>query len=178
MAKEQTGISGEFWFISQLHRLGYESYITLGNTKSIDIAVNLSNKKILTFDVKSKMNFNGCVPDLKNVPVKKNHYVVFIDLNILPDKTKGKIKLLDNPSCYIVDSNNIKELVHDGGKWGLTFEAKLLWYLKFKCEKSITADNIDNFKSRHSITGDIDFKKYNRIILTLEEFENKYYKWK
>ena len=25
MAKEQTGISGEFWFFSQLQRLGYEA---------------------------------------------------------------------------------------------------------------------------------------------------------
>jgi hypothetical protein len=32
MRKEQTGITGEFWFFSQLHRLGYEAYITLGNT--------------------------------------------------------------------------------------------------------------------------------------------------
>jgi len=59
MAKEQTGISGEFWFFSQLQRLGYEAYITLGNTKGIDISVKLNNNIILTFEVKSKQNFSG-----------------------------------------------------------------------------------------------------------------------
>ena len=40
MAREQTGIAGEFWFFSQLHRLGYTAYITLGNTKAIDIILD------------------------------------------------------------------------------------------------------------------------------------------
>ncbi len=54
MPKEKTGLAGEFWFFSQLQRLGYQAFITLGNTKAVDIAIKLNTGKILTFEVKSK----------------------------------------------------------------------------------------------------------------------------
>ena len=81
MAKVETGISGEFWLFSQLQRLGYEAYITLGNTKGIDISVKLNNNTILTFEVKSKQNFIGSFLNL-NITKTKNHYAVFIDLKL------------------------------------------------------------------------------------------------
>ena len=111
MPKEtaKTGIAGEFWFFSQLHRLGYEAYITFGNTKAIDITVKLKEKdSFLTFDVKSKINFNGSYMYLDNVKQKENHFVVFIDLQFEKElnskkELTGKCILLDyNPRCYIV----------------------------------------------------------------------------
>ncbi|MFN5346702.1 MAG: hypothetical protein ACK5B3_05700 [Bacteroidota bacterium] len=61
---------------------------------------------------------------------------------------------------------------------GYGFEAKLLWHLKFKDNKSITTKNITDFCNRHKITGGINFPHYDKIILTLAEFEDQNYKWK
>lgn len=179
MAKEQTGIAGEFWFFSQLQRLGYKSYITLGNTKSVDISVELNNEEIITFDVKTKENFNGSFQYLNNIRKKANHFVVFVNLQSKKDKN-GKTTLLESPNCYIVNSLDIKEIAFNwtsstGSSSGYGFEAKLLWWLKHQNLKSITSKNISDFKKRHNIENDVDFEKYKSIIMTLSEFEEKYY---
>lgn len=178
MAKEQTGISGEFWFFSQLQRLGYEAYITLGNTKGIDISVKLNNNTILTFEVKSKQNFTGSFWNL-NIAKSKNHYAVFIDLKSTKSAI-GKTTFHGEPVCYIVNSTDLDDIAFN---WtssskasGYGFEAKLLWYLKFQDKKSITKKNITDFCSRHSLNTGINFLQYAKIILTLEEFEDRYYK--
>lgn len=183
MQREQTGITGEFWFYSQLHRLGYESYITLGNTKSIDIVVKLNDKKgtTLSFDVKSKLSFGGSFQYL-NIPIKENHFVVFINLKTIKE-VSGKRRFTGEPVCYIVESVNLKHIASD---WksskdttkGYGFRDNLLWYLKSKDITSITKTNITDFKNRHGIIDDIDFTKYNEIILSLEDFENRYYESK
>jgi hypothetical protein len=59
MSRINTNMASEFWFFSQLHRLRYETYITLGNTKRTDILVHLSNKTVLSFDVKGKESFRS-----------------------------------------------------------------------------------------------------------------------
>jgi len=180
MAKEQTGISGEFWFFSQLQRLGYEAYITLGNTKGIDISAKLNNNTILTFEVKSKQNFSGSFWNL-NITKSKSHYAVFIDLKS-SKSALGKTTFQGEPVCYIVNSTDLDDIAFN---WtsstnakGYGFEAKLLWYLKFQDNKSITAKNKTDFCSRHKITGRINFPHYDKIILTLAEFEDQNYKWK
>jgi len=180
MAKEQTGISGEFWFFSQLQRLGYEAYITLGNTKGIDISVKLNNGTILTFEVKSKQNFNGSFWNL-NISKSKSHFAVFIDLKS-SKSVLGKTSFHGEPVCYIVNSNDLDDIAFN---WtssikasGYGFEAKLLWYLKFQDRKSITTKNITDFCNRHKITGGINFPHCEKIILTLAEFEDQNYKWK
>lgn len=180
MAKEQTGISGEFWFFSQLQRLGYKAYITLGNTKSVDISIELSNSTIITFDVKAKINFSGSFQYL-NIPKRENHFAAFVNLETQTN-SEGKTKLLNEPSSYIVNSFDIDKIAFHwntkNGSIGYGFEAKLLWFLKFQNNKSITPKNKTDFKNRHNIVGEIDFKKYSAIIMTLEEFENNYYKLK
>ena len=182
MAREQTGISGEFWFFSQLQRLGYETFITLGNTKGVDIALRLKNNSVLTFEVKSKLNFGGSFQYLDNVEMKENHYVVFVDLSAKKSK-EGKTIFTDNPNCYILESKNLPEIAFNwqsasGTSTGYGFEAKILWYLKFQDTKNITQNNIENFIDRHNLKGDIDFEYYNNIILTLPEFEDIYYSLK
>jgi hypothetical protein len=180
MAKEQTGISGEFWLFSQLQRLGYEAYITLGNTKGIDISVKLNNNTILTFEVKSKQNFIGSFLNL-NITKTKNHYAVFIDLKS-SKSVAGKTTFHGEPVCYIVNSVDLDDIAFN---WtsstntkGYGFEAKLLWYLKFQDNKSITEKNITDFCNRHKLTSGINFLLYDKIILTLAEFEDQNYKWK
>ena len=180
MAKEQTGISGEFWFFSQLQRLGYEAYITLGNTKGIDLSVKLNNGSILTLEVKSKMNFGGSFQYL-NIAKEQNHFAVFVDLKTIKEKS-GKTKLLGEPNCYIINSNDLDQIAFNwqstSGAKGYGFEAKLLWYLKFQNTQSITNGNINAFIDRHNLNKRIDFKYYNKIIWTLEDFENYYYQFK
>jgi hypothetical protein len=143
MSKDQTGIAGEFWFFSQLQRLGYESYITLGNTKSIDIAVQLRNGITLTFDVKSKINFGGAFQHLQNIPKRENHFAVFVDLAALRDKVSGKTTLITNTNSYIVKSTDLDHIAFNwksstGSSKGYGFEAKLLWFLKSQRMTSIT----------------------------------------
>jgi hypothetical protein len=180
MAKEQTGLAGEFWFFSQLQRLGYEAYITLGNTKSVDISLKLVNE-ILTFDVKSKLIFGGSFQYLK-IDKRKNHFAVFVNLKAKKDNL-GKTELVGEPSCYIVNSENLDHIAFNwesksGTAAGYGFEDKLLWYLKHQDTKSITKKNILDFRKRHKLAGEIDFSFYNKIIWTLSDFEEYYYKQK
>ena len=181
MGREQTGLAGEFWFFSQLHRLGYKAYITLGNTKGVDIALQLNNDELLTFEVKSKMNFSGSFQYLQNISQVLNHFVVFVNLNTSKDK-KGITKISIEPYCYILKTEDLDKVAFNwespSGAKGYGFEAKLLWYLKFQDDKSITKKNIDNFLSCHKLTKGIDFQHYNKIIWTLEDFENNYFSLK
>jgi len=178
MAKEQIGIAGEFWFYSQLQRLGYKAYITLGNTKSVDIAIQLNNNRTLTFDVKSKANFGGSFMYLPKNVRDKNHFFVFVNLAV--NSKNKKTEILSYPNCYIVNSLNLDKIAFDwnaksSNAKGFGFQAKYLWYLKRKSDKSITQNNIANFKTKHRIKDAIDFKFYDKIILTLKDFEDKYY---
>jgi hypothetical protein len=182
MQRQQTGMAAEFWFYSQLHRLGYESYITLGNTKSIDIAVRLSDGNTLSFDVKGKLNFGGSFQYLDE-SIKENHFIVFVNLKTKIEKL-GKRTFLPNPEpgCYIVKS---QELHHIAYKWkssssdtvGYGFHDKMLWFLKHGDDTNITENNIKEFKSRHNPFAN-DLGQYKKIIWTLEDFENYYYRKK
>jgi len=180
--KAQTGIAAEFWFFSQLHRLGYESYITLGNTKSVDIVVKLNDKlrTTLSFDVKAKLKFGGAFQYLDNIPNKENHFVVFIDLKTEKESSNTKKRIfLNEPQCYIVKSKDLDQIAHawkaaKTSTTGYGFSDKMLWYLKHQEPKSITKNNIEEFKKAHKLS-QIDFQKYEAIVWTLEDFENRYY---
>lgn len=170
-------MAGEFYFFSQLHRLGYEAYITFGNTKGIDISVKLKTG-IFTFEVKSLLNFNGSYQYL-NITKRENHFVVFVNLNIKKEES-DKAKILDEPKCYIVDSLNLGLIASDwvsstGSAKGYGFEAKLLQYLKNDNKRGITEDLIKKFKERHDVPGDINLELYKEKILSIEDFENSFY---
>ena len=173
-------MAAEFWFYSQLHRLGYETYITLGNAKSIDIIVKLQDRQgtTISFDVKSKFNFGGDFQYLMNVVGKENHFVVFTDLKTQKEKS-GKHKIFGEPCCYIIKSLHLNKIAHNwtspSGTKGFGFKAKYLWYLKHQDMKSITENNMRAIISQYGTNGKIDFIKYNKIILTLEDFENQFY---
>ncbi len=52
MKPYNTNLASEYYVLSTLYRLGFDAYITLGNKKSIDIILNLNDKKQITIDVK------------------------------------------------------------------------------------------------------------------------------
>lgn len=118
----------------------YEAYITLGNTKGIDISVKLNNNTILTFEVKSKQNFNNTFWNL-SITKNKNYYAVSIDLNS-SKSSLGETTFHVEPVCYIVNSIELDDIAFNRTfstiAKGSGFEAKLLRYLKFQDNKSIT----------------------------------------
>jgi len=174
----------EFWFYSQLHRLGYEAYITLGNTKSIDITVILrdekGDKKLLTFDVKGKQSFNSgtyqYLPEIK----KNNHFFVFVGLQTKKDK--DKIILIEEPKCFIIKSSALDKIA---SKWessskrtqGYGFNPRILEYLKSGGKTKIAKGTLKRFKADHRISS-VNFNKYRNIIMNITDFEDKYYEKK
>jgi hypothetical protein len=48
-----TNLASEFYVLSMLYRLGFDANLTLGNKKSVDIAVVLGPGRAITVDVKA-----------------------------------------------------------------------------------------------------------------------------
>ena len=202
-AVTNTNMASEFWFFSQLHRLGYEAYITLGNTKAIDIKVCLNDKKFsaLTFDVKGKRSFSqGSYPYIcdykkwRRMHGNKYHYFVFVGLKARKDKNNESKIIFEgepqsnDPECFLIRADKLGQVAFQWsaknkshGKisktCGFGFDPPILRYLKYRSE-SISEKLIQKFKNHHNIKGDIDFRKYKNIIITLKEFENRFWKFK
>lgn len=84
-----TGVASEYFVLSQLYRLGYEAYITLGNKKSVDIRV-VHNNVAISLDVKAVQGYSSLI--VNNVTKDPSHFVVFLiynnrfeDLSTTPD---------------------------------------------------------------------------------------------
>lgn len=73
-----TNLTSEFYVLSMLYRLGFDATLTLGNKRSVEIAVLLGPGRAITVDVKAvagKMDWlMGSSPDSP----KPNHYVVLV----------------------------------------------------------------------------------------------------
>jgi len=182
MSRINTNMASEFWFFSQLHRLGYKAFITLGNTKAIDITVQLSDSTILTFDVKGKQTFNsGTYQYLPNT-CKENHYFCFVGLQI---KNEGKIiKFEGEPECYIISSKDLDLFAFN---WtarnkisvGYGFDQNIFRIIKkYSSENEIKSKTEQRkftlFKKNHNITN-LDFLSLRDKIMRLEDFEIKYH---
>lgn len=184
MARINTNMASEFWFFSQLHRLGYEAYITLGNTKAIDIVVILKDKKRtrLTFDVKGKESFNQGTYQHLDRRVKPNHFYVFVGLQVKKNNNSKKIELCDPIECYLVESKDVHLFAHDWqakGKYDVHFgmEQNYLKYIHSKGKTKITKRALDyNFKM-HNIK-ELDFNNYKNKVMTIQEFEARFYRFK
>lgn len=178
-------MASEFWFFSQLHRLGYKAYITLGNTKSVDITVQLKNSELLTFDVKGKETFNSgtyqYLPDIE----KENHFFVFVGLQV--NYANQKVTFNEDPECYIIRSLDLRSIAY---KWessqktsnGYGFDQKVLRIIKknnndldnlTKSEQNILSRYI-SFKKLQSF----DFEFYKSKVLSIHDFEEGYYRLK
>lgn len=105
-----TNLAAEFYVLSVLHRLGVNANLTLGNKKSVDIAVIRDAGDALTIDVKGLAG-KTCWP-VDNFRERKHHFLVLVcylgkisDPSVLPE-------------VYVVPSEAIPSLTYSapGGR--------------------------------------------------------------
>jgi hypothetical protein len=104
-----TNLAAEFYVLSILHRLGADTTLTLGNKKSVYIAVVKSAGDTVTIAVKGLAERTSwSVDNIKTL--KKSHFIVFIRfLGNISDPT-----LL--PEIYVVPSNKLAPFVYHSPK--------------------------------------------------------------
>jgi hypothetical protein len=100
-----TNLASEFYVLSMLYRLGFDANLTLGNKKSVDIAVVLGPGRAITIDVKAvagKMDWlMGSSPD----SAKPNHYVILVSYD-------GRFSDAQQaPRCWVLRHSEILPLI-------------------------------------------------------------------
>lgn len=178
-------MASEFWFFSQLHRLGYEAYITLGNTKAVDIVVVLNDQSRtrLTFDVKGKESFQaGSYQYLPLPPYAPNHFFAFIGLEIKHQMNRRISFTRNEPKCFIVEGKDLPTIAApwssiSGSAHGFGFYPWLLTYLKSSGGTKHSSKGLANFKNTVCPNG-INFTAYQQSIMTLDDFESRYHQQK
>jgi hypothetical protein len=77
MSAYNTNLAAEFYVLSMLHRLGADANLTLGNKKSVDIAVIRGEGDSVTIDVKGLEGKTGWPID--NIgPGNAKHFIAFV----------------------------------------------------------------------------------------------------
>ena len=100
-----TNLASEFYVLSMLYRLGLDASLTLGNKKSVDIAVILGPGRAITVDVKAvagKMDW--LVGNIAGTS-KPNHYVVLVSFEAQFDNPNHA------PRCWIVRYDDLIPLI-------------------------------------------------------------------
>lgn len=111
-----TGVASEYFVLSQLYRLGFEAYITIGNKKSVDIRV-VQGDVTLTIDVKAVQGYSSLI--VNNVASRHNHYIIFLIYN---NKFED---LLVMPELYVVPSEHVKSITKSFGDQHRVFKGSL-----------------------------------------------------
>jgi len=103
--KYNTNLAAEFYVLSMLHRLGANATLTLGNKKSVDIALIKGAGKTITIDVKGLAGKTSWPVD--NVKTTKSgHYLIFVCYN-------GKINQPHiSPDVWIIPSLCLEPFVY------------------------------------------------------------------
>jgi hypothetical protein len=115
-----TNLASEFYVLSALHRLGLDAVLTLGNKKSVDLAVVRDAGSSVTVDVKGLAGKTGWPVD--NVKeAKREHFLVFVCYY-------GKIGEVDSsPEVWVIPSTRLAPFVyHAPGGRKLVQRSKLL----------------------------------------------------
>ena len=100
-----TNLAAEFYVLSMLHRLGADANLTLGNKKSVDIAIIKDAGVAITVDVKGLEGKTGWPID-NVVGNKPNHFLVFVCF-------LGKIAdPLVLPEVYVVPSSDLASITY------------------------------------------------------------------
>lgn len=111
MSGYNTNLAAEFHVLSTLHRLGADANLTLGNKKSVDIAVIRDAGDSLTIDVKGLAGTTGWpIDNLKSGSPR--HFVVFVCYQgKMGDPTVV-------PLCWVVPSKDVAKLAYNapGGR--------------------------------------------------------------
>ncbi len=105
MSAYNTNLAAEFYVLSMLHRLGANANLTLGNKKSVDIAVIRDKGDSVTIDVKGLAGKTGWPID--NIGSgKSKHFIVFVCF-------QGKIADPSSaPLVWVVPSLKIASLAY------------------------------------------------------------------
>ena len=103
MSGYNTNLASEFYALSMLHRLGADANLTLGNKKSVDIAVIRGEGDSITVDVKGLAGKTGWPMD--NIgPGTASHFIVFVCFaGRIADPTSL-------PLVWVVPSTKVPEL--------------------------------------------------------------------
>ncbi len=123
-----TNLAGEFYVLSLLHRFGADANLTLGNKKSVDIAIIRSAGDAITVDVKALAG--KTLWPMDNFRTKKEkHFLVFVTfLGNIADPTAL-------PEIYIVPSTEIDSLMYHapgGNRKGIRLSTLRSKGLKFR----------------------------------------------
>ena len=111
MTGYNTNLAAEFHVLSVLHRKGAEANLTLGNKKSVDIAVVRGEGSAVTIDVKGLAGTTGWPVD--NLAVgKAGHFIAFVCYMGHIDDPEVP------PSVWIVPSTDVLQFVYNapGGR--------------------------------------------------------------
>jgi hypothetical protein len=105
MSRYNTNLAAEFHILSVLHRMGAEANLTLGNKKSVDIAVVRGEGSAITIDVKGLSGTTGWPVD--NLATEKaGHFIAFVCY-------MGKINdPAVAPSVWIVPSPEVNPFIY------------------------------------------------------------------
>lgn len=100
-----TNLAAEFHVLSMLYRLGFDASLTLGNKKSVDIAVVLEAGRAITIDVKGLAGPNDWLMGGVPISPKANHFVVLLTFGgKMSDGTHA-------PRCWVFRHDEILPLV-------------------------------------------------------------------
>jgi hypothetical protein len=111
MSGYNTNLASEFHALAMLHRLGADANLTLGNKKSVDIAVIRGKGDSITIDVKGLAGKTGWPID--NIGAgKAKHFIVFV---CFQDKIADPQAL---PLVWVVPSLQVPALAYNapGGR--------------------------------------------------------------
>jgi len=103
-----TGIAAEYFILSQLYRQSIEAYISIGNTKTIDIKIIKKDGFAISLDVKAVRGYSSLI--VNNLTYKPDHYVAFVVYN----DNFEKIECM--PEVYIVPSLIVEQIKRDYNK--------------------------------------------------------------
>lgn len=100
-----TNLASEFYVLSVLHRLGLDATLTLGNKKSVDLAVVRDAGDTATIDVKGLAGKTSWpVDNLKQA--NERHFLVFVCF-------KGLIEdVLQLPEVWVIPRKDVDQFVY------------------------------------------------------------------
>jgi hypothetical protein len=111
-----TNLASEFYVLSMLYRLGFDANLTLGNKKSVDLAVVLGPGHAITIDVKAVAGKMDWLMGGSSGSPKSDHYVVLVSY-------EGRFgDAQQAPRCWVFRHGEVLPLVKTAsGKGGMRY---------------------------------------------------------
>ncbi|WP_316828595.1 group I intron-associated PD-(D/E)XK endonuclease [Pedobacter miscanthi] len=109
LEKSQTGIAAEFYAAGELSRLGYNVTVTFGNTKSIDLLIQM-DKDIFKVQVKGIQATSSICWNLDKTKVTSDIYYVLVNLHVDQPALK--------PEFFVLTGNDALLLFKDTPRGG------------------------------------------------------------